>query len=244
MQSKKSHSIYAIGIIVIFWMLSFSCEKEDNSNPTNGKTTALFNSQLVYGTMTDQDDNIYKTITIGTQTWMAENLRTTKYNDGSIIPTGEISWQIIDSGTCCTYNNTTNLDTIASIGRLYNWYAVNTQKLAPDNWHVATYNDWTTLIEYLGGEFIAADKLKEIGTEHWLETNENVTNASGFTALPSGSTYNGSVFFGSTHFCNIWTATEMDSTFAFNIYMTYLGPGASRVGATKTHGFSVRCVKN
>ena len=88
--------------------------------------------------MTDQDGNFYKTVTIGTQTWMAENLRTMKYNDGTNIPlvTSGIAWNNLNTGAYCNYNNTTNSDTIATYGRLYNWYAVNTGKLAPKGWHV------------------------------------------------------------------------------------------------------------
>src|SRR5664280_2860660 len=103
------------------------CKKGDNSpsNPYNGKTTAVFNPGLTYGTMTDQDSNVYKTITIGTQTWMAENLRTTKYRDGSSILniTDNTVWTYLTTGAYCNYNNTKSADTIATYGRLYDWYA-------------------------------------------------------------------------------------------------------------------------
>jgi hypothetical protein len=109
-----------------------SCAKGDDdndSNLTNGKTTALFNPNVTYGTLTDQDGNIYKTVSIGTQIWMAENLRTTKYNDGTPIPVvlDNNEWQSLSIGAYCNYNNTSNLDTIATFGRLYNGYAVNRQ---------------------------------------------------------------------------------------------------------------------
>ncbi len=105
-------------------------------------------SDITYGTVTDQDGNEYKTVTIGTQTWMAENLRTTKYNDSTSIPniTSASMWQNSTTGAYCNYNNTTDIDTIVTYGSLYNWYAVNTGKLAPKGWHVATNEEYSTLI--------------------------------------------------------------------------------------------------
>src|ERR1039457_6330795 len=125
-------------VLVLFVILVIiACKKEKSDNPTNGKTTAVFNSAVTYGTMTDQDGNVYKTVTIGTQTWMAENLRTTIYNDGTAISnvTGATEWTNLTTGAYCNFNNTTSTDTIATYGRLYDWYAVNTGKLAPTGWH-------------------------------------------------------------------------------------------------------------
>ena len=103
------------------------------------------------GTVTDIDGNIYQTVTIGTQTWMVENLRTTKYNDNSAIPeiTGAITWSNLTTPGMCTNNNTKNTDTINTYGRLYNWYAVNTGKLPPIGWHVPTDAEFTILENYL-----------------------------------------------------------------------------------------------
>src|ERR1035437_8488499 len=120
--------IIAISVLILFVMLVInSCKKDNNSpsNPYNGKTTAVFNPGLTYGTMTDQDGNVYKTISIGTQTWMAENLRTTKYRDGSSMQnvTDNTVWTYLTSGAYCNYNNTKSADTIATYGRLYDWYA-------------------------------------------------------------------------------------------------------------------------
>src|SRR5664280_1230387 len=115
--------------------------------PTNGLTTAIFNNTKTYGTMTDQDGNEYKTITIGTQTWMAENLRTTKYRDGTVIPNISYgAWDTHFTGAYCTYNNTNDAVSIATHGRLYNWNAVtDSRNIAPAGWHVPTDAEWTTL---------------------------------------------------------------------------------------------------
>lgn len=127
---KKTHFTPFLFITIISIVFS-SCSKDDKdemvpNNPINGQSTAVFNPKIIYGTMTDQDGNVYKTVTIGTQTWMAENLRTTKYNDGAAIPnvTDDAEWEFLTTGAYCNYNNTIDTNTIGTYGRLYNWYAV------------------------------------------------------------------------------------------------------------------------
>ncbi len=179
-------------------MVGYSCNKDDNDvvpdNPYNGKTTTLFNSEVVYGTITDLDGNEYKTVTIGTQTWMAENLRTTQYNDGTPIPivTDDDEWAQLTTGAYCNYNNTVDVDTIATFGRLYNCHAVNTAKLAPTGWHVPTDDEWHTLRISLGEN--SGLKLKETGTNHWPDSNTDATNETGFTALPGGNRWEDGTF--------------------------------------------------
>ena len=154
-----------------FILLISSCS---NNNIVNPAPTPL--------TATDIDGNVYHTVTIGTQIWMVENLKTTRYNDGSPIPfvTDSSSWSNLTTPGYCWYNNdTTNKNTY---GALYNWFAVNTGKLAPTGWHVPTDDEWTTLTTYLGGESIAGGKLKETGTTHWRTPNAGATNEIGFTA--------------------------------------------------------------
>lgn len=185
---KRIFPVTIMALVLSLMMLS-SCKKDEPNDATNGKTTAVFNPDLKYGTMTDQDGNEYKTIVIGTQTWMAENLRTTKYRDGSAIPnvTDNTAWAKLTTGAYCNYNNTTSADTIATYGRLYNWYAfADSRMIAPTGWHVPTDAEWATLTTYLGGESVAGEKMKEIGTVHWLRLRNWATNESGFTALPSG----------------------------------------------------------
>jgi uncharacterized protein (TIGR02145 family) len=156
---------FLLGCVIsgIILFTAFNCSKEKDVNNTNGRTTALFNDELEYGTLTDQDGNIYKTITIGNQVWMAENLRTTKYNDGTAIPnvTGKSEWCALTTGAYCNYNNTKNVDTISTYGRIYNWYAVNTGKLAPPGWHVPNDEDWRTLTDYLGGGCLQEENSKK-----------------------------------------------------------------------------------
>lgn len=117
-------------------VLTSSCKKDDNNN--NGSTVK------------DIDGNVYHTIVIGTQTWMLENLKTTKYSNGDPIPniTDSLTWVSLETGAYCNYNNDENNSVI--YGRLYNWYSVNdSRKLAPVGWHVPNDSEWRTLTDFL-----------------------------------------------------------------------------------------------
>ena len=204
--------------------------------------------------MTDQDGNTYKTVTIGNQTWMAENLRTTKYNDGTPIAhiTNEDEWgyyngeySMVIPGQYCTYNNTINEDTITTYGFLYNWFAVNTGKLAPKGWHVPTNDEWTILADYLGGQYVAGNRLKETGNAHWLEFNTRATNVSGFTALPGGfCSIGGLAFYYIGYFGGWWSTTEGNTASAYYRCMEYKSDQLDIIFFNKKAGFSVRCVKD
>jgi uncharacterized protein (TIGR02145 family) len=238
-----------LALIASLAVMFSACSKDDDSpvNPTTGKTTAVFNPNVTYGSVTDQDGNTYKTVTIGNQTWMAENLRTTRYNDSSTIPnvTDNAAWAALTTGAYCTYHNTTDVDTIATYGRLYNWYAINTSKLAPKGWHVATFGEWEALLNYLGGWDVAGGKLKEAGTTHWNSPNTGATNESGFTALPGGNRYYDGRFYKIGYYGDWWSSTDDDSVYARNIGLdndfTYF---YDYVYNFKADGFSVRCVKD
>src|SRR5512133_349589 len=110
MKKRQNIHIYPMLIMCVCIVFASSCEKDDDDKP-NGKTTAVFNPDVTYGTMTDQDGNVYKTVTIGTQTWMAENLRATNYNDGTAIPNVTVNseWAALTTGAYCNYKNTTGI---------------------------------------------------------------------------------------------------------------------------------------
>lgn len=197
-------------------------------------------------TVKDIDGNVYKTVKIGTQTWMAENLKTTKFNDGKVIPlVTDTTWHSIKTPGYCWYDNnkTTNKNLY---GAMYNWFAVNNGKLCPSGWHVPNWDEWTTLINYTGGENFAAGKLKEAGTAHWKSPNADVTNESKFTALPGGSRFDidGS-YYGMGDYGNWWSSTEFDSFSpgtAFILMMDYRSVETSKGFPKKQSGASVRCV--
>jgi uncharacterized protein (TIGR02145 family) len=153
-------------------------------------------SQAAGNGFTDIDGNQYNTVIIGTQEWMKENLNVTKYSDGTPIPqvTDPTVLAGLTKGAWCYYNNDSTLGN--TYGKMYNWYAVAgihdndsttpNKSLAPSDWQVPSANDWSTLINYLGGSSIAGGKMKDTSLVHWLSPNTDATNSSGFTGLPGG----------------------------------------------------------
>lgn len=203
-----------------------------------------FNPNLTYGTVSDIDGNVYKTITIGTQIWMAENLKTTKYNDGTPISnvTNNDTWAGLTTGAYCWYDN--DIANKVVNGALYNWYAVNTGKLAPKGWHVATNADWIILINYLGGEKMAGGKLKESGTLHWKSPNTDATNETGFSAVASGNRDTYFIFRYLGSFASWWSSDEYTTNGAKAFEIIYSGGIIYPNNDLKVYGLSVRCVKD
>jgi uncharacterized protein (TIGR02145 family) len=205
----------------------------------------IFNPNLTYGSVSDVDGNNYKIITIGTQTWMAENLKTTKYKNGISInnETNLNFWSSIQTGLYCWQNNdpATYKDTY---GAFYNWYAVNSGNLCPNGWHIPTNNEWNTLITYLGGETVGKGKLKEISNEHWLNPNTGATNSSGFSAVPSGYVYGGFTPVG--YYAIWWTATEANPSTTYIKQLTHLNDQAFTTYGVRAlgQGYCVRCIMN
>ncbi len=197
--------------------------------------------------ITDIDGNIYHAITIGTQTWMVENLKTTKYRDGSSIPnvTDGNTWTGLTSGAYCDYNNLSSNSSV--YGRLYNWYTVkDSRNVAPLGWHVPTDAEWTILSDYLGGLDISGGKIKEIGTSHWNSPNTGATNQSGFSALPGGNRNYDGQFVGINNASNWLSTTEfnIDSAWYRNCasFGNYIWRGYAN--GYKTGGLSIRCIKD
>jgi uncharacterized protein (TIGR02145 family) len=219
-----------------------------NKNGTGYGTERKFNTgnDTAFPKVADIDGNVYHIVTIGSQVWMAENLRTTRYNDDTFIPKITVNqpWYMSISGASCWYNNDSSAFEIP-YGKLYNWYAVNSGKLCPTGWHVPSDSEWKTLGDYLGGDLVAGGKLKEAGKMHWSTPNTGASNESGFTALPGGfRVYNGFGLEGKMTYW--WSSTEYTSTTAWTRSVNYLSGSLSNdmTGAPKSDGNSVRCVKN
>jgi uncharacterized protein (TIGR02145 family) len=193
-------------------------------------------------TVVDADGNVYHTVVIGTQLWMAENLRTTKYNDGTPIPliTDGFAWMVSTTPAVCWYNN--DSVTYKKYGALYNGYAVITHKLAPLGWHVATGADMNVMFDYLGDDPNVGWKLKTPGTDDWLAPNEGSDNISGFTALPGG--YIMSNNFSGTGSRGVWWITFNNETYLNSMWVSNFNGGIPFQGAEKFYGLSVRCIKN
>jgi|APCry1669188910_1035180.scaffolds.fasta_scaffold29928_1 uncharacterized protein (TIGR02145 family) len=193
---------------------------------TNNIGTGYGNT--VASLLTDLDGNIYHKVTIGTQTWMVENLKTTRYRTGEGITNNKSDklWNTSTYGAWCDYNN--DEANGLKYGKLYNWNAINdSRNIAPVGWHVATNADWTTLVTYLGGEGVAASKLKDIA---------------GFTALMGGSRSSSGSFGGLADSGFWWTSTENNSSNVF--FWTIVSTDVYQLYKTKLYGYSVRCVKD
>ncbi len=197
-----------------------------------------------YETVTDIDGNIYKTITIGDQVWMMENLKVRRYRNGDLIPTvtDDTEWAGLISGACCEINNVGN---VATYGRLYNWDAVDdSRNIAPEGWHVPTHDEWQQLVTYLGGESVAGGKIKETGTEHWDSPNTGATNESDFTALPGGYRTNNGNFDTVGGYAYFWSISPAYGDFAWMQYLVYYESTLPENVLPRNCALSVRCVKD
>lgn len=209
-------------------------------------------------TVTDYDGNIYKTVTIGSQVWMAENLKTTHYADGTAIPLANKFYKWIDLTTTskayCWYDD--DIANKAIYGALYTWAAAMNgaassatnpsviQGVCPTGWHLPSSLEWMQLIDYLGGERVAGGKLKETGTTHWNDPNKVEPNVTGFTALPGGSRDSGGSFSGIRKYSFWWSTTERFTDSAWCPRLIYITYDIGLISHSKEAGVSVRCVKD
>lgn len=206
-------------------------------------------------TVTDYDGNVYNTVTIGTQTWMKENLKVTHYRNGIQIPTvaGFVDWTNLTTAAMCYYNN----DSAANApvyGALYNWYAANdANKICPIGWHIPSEVEWNTMEIYLDNTVDTTasgltgtdigGKLKETGTTHWVIPNTGATNTSGFNALPGGYRYIYAAYTDISKYGYWWTATENDTADAWDRLLSFDNSLIYRYHHTKKlSGFSIRCI--
>jgi len=212
--------------------------------------------------MTDIDGNIYPTIKIGNQWWMAENLKVTHYRNGEVIKqiTGTKEWSVISDGAYCNYENNANY--VDTYGRLYNWYAVmSTNGLAPEGWHIPSDEEWKEMEMYLGMSRAEADaygwrganvggKLKAtgiigVGNGQWFPPNTGATNESQFTALPGGFRNDAGYFFYLGYAAAFfWSSTEDTNGSPLSRVLEYNHSDISRTHYSKNHGLSIRCIRD
>jgi uncharacterized protein (TIGR02145 family) len=234
--------------VTILFVLLISCKKKDD----------------VESGVRDQDGNLYETITIGSQEWMAENLKTTKLNDGTDIPnvTDDSEWSALTSSALCWYDNneSTNKNTY---GALYNWYAASSGKLCPQGWHVPTDQEWTSLENYLAANGYNYDgstgsnnyAIALASVNGWTPAQETGAvgntdfpekrNSTGFNGLPGGVRDANQHIFGSIgNYGMWWTSTENNSTEAWDRGLSSGYSSLGRANVLKVHGFSVRCLKD
>lgn len=216
-------------IVLTFFSLSTGCTKEEKPPDP----------------VTDVEGNIYKTVKIGTQVWMAENLRTTKYNDGTDITLtpGSSQWNNLSSAGYCWYDN--DEPSFKELyGALYNGYTVVTGKLCPDGWHIPEKQEWTVLREFLGDSVKAGGKMKEAGTVNWQSPNKGADNSSGFTAVAAGIRYFEGTFSSNQSFTSMWSATDASQGELWCTSLYFADATLSLNHRSKKYGFSVRCIKD
>jgi uncharacterized protein (TIGR02145 family) len=231
MKTRISIWTYPLTFAALALFLFFSCKK-DNSDTDPPQDN---------GSVTDIDGNVYQTVKIGKQVWMAENLKVTKYRNGDSIPDETITnaWGSLRTGAYC------NAIRWEINGRLYNWYAADdSRNLAPVGWHIPSDAEWTTLTTFLGGLSVAGGKLKEKGLTNWRTPNAGANNSSGFTALPGGiRSSDGS--FNNIGALGYWlTSTSYDLNNAWYRLMSCNDSTVIRGSFSKYYGYSVRCVKD
>jgi uncharacterized protein (TIGR02145 family) len=245
---KKKIRFSSTVVFILSMPIICSCRKDNDMNIT----------------MKDVDGNLYHTVTIGTQVWMVENLRAIHYNNGDPIPevTSDVEWGNLTTGAYCNFDNSEG--NVATFGRLYNWYAVNTGNLAPKGWHIPTDAEWTILENWL----IANGYNYDGTTEGDRDTNNKIAksmaadsiwgpdsfegtvgntdypakrNVTGFNALPGGMR-NGSPFWAIFYYGYWWSSSEFDTSLAWyrNIYFHFSNVYRDFMG--KKSGMSVRCV--
>jgi uncharacterized protein (TIGR02145 family) len=193
--------------------------------------------------VTDIEGNKYKTVKIGTQIWMAENLKTTKYSNGTSIPniTDNIEWTNLTTGAYCNYENNVSYGT--TDGKLYNWSAANNSNVCPTGWHLPSISEWQELSNFLGGDYLAGKKLKSDTAIFDPYLAPNGSNETGFNAIPSGSRYIDGNFSMRNSFAIFWSKTEVNS---INVNYTSLNADDDLFFgiAKKTNAFSIRCVQD
>jgi len=216
-------------ILVVLIVFFISCSKKDKPPEP----------------VTDIEGNIYKTVRIGTQIWMAENLKTTRFNDGTSIPliTNDIAWGNLTTPGYCWYKNDegTYKD---PYGALYNGYTVIPGILCPTGWHLPGMDEWQQLRDFLVDTTKGGGKLKEAGTIHWLSPNKGADNSTGFSALAAGIRYFEGSFSSFSYFTSFWSSTETGTNDQWYLSLYYGNAIVSMNHRSKNQGFSVRCIKD
>jgi uncharacterized protein (TIGR02145 family) len=201
------------------------------------------------GSATDIDGNIYPTVVIGKQEWMAVNLKTTTYNDGTPIAnvTDAASWASSGSPAYSWYDN--DLASKDLYGALYNWYTLFysdlRDKICPPGFGLFTHEGWGALSDALGGD-TAGGALKEAGTSHWDAPNTGATNRSGFTALPGGERNSDGTFDSKGQIAWWWCADSDHFPLAASWFWDLQDTSTISLGSTSPwpHGYSIRCARD
>ena len=229
---------YPVIVIMALVLILTGCTEEEVVQDTTERNE---------GSLKDIEGNSYQTVKIGEQEWMAENLKTTKLNDGTEIPLvlDNDAWKNL-TGMAHTYYDDDE-KYINSDGLLYNFFTAQNDNLCPQGWHVPSNAEFETLIDHLGGSSVAAEKMKLTGTEFWDDPNL-ANNESGFAALGAGKVSENAVYSSRGNYAHFWTSSTADGNsskvFAKRIRLVHENTVVGLGIAIKNNGYSIRCVKD
>ena len=231
----KKLSIFIASFLVLNNTNSFGQSKDSIS----------FNSKIQYGQVSDKEGNNYRTVVLDNKTWMAENLRVTKYKNGESIETTNPNQDISKVSEPKYYWSYKGKDSLSKIyGNLYTWYVIQDPRgVCPEGFHVPSDQEWISLINSLDGNIEAGAKLKETDFVHWFKPNANATNESGFTALPGGYRDNDGKYYVLGFRGYWWSSKKNYVVMAWNSGLIYNNDILERLDFLKKNGLSVRCVK-
>ncbi|MBK7211955.1 MAG: fibrobacter succinogenes major paralogous domain-containing protein [Bacteroidales bacterium] len=233
MKRNYIKQIFSIIAICIWIILSISCKKSQDQIKTPT------------GSFKDIDGNVYKTVQIGDQVWMAENLKVAHYRNGDPIEyfSGGENWTNCKTGACCNYNNHPGND--VTFGKLYNGLAVaDSRNIAPEGWHIPSTEEWETLINYAGGYSLAGGKLKAVDHISWIKPNVGATDEFGFSGLPGGYCTFFSFFYEEYYSGLWWSSTISKENFLDGFLVSNNSERIMHSNWYDKYGLSVRCVKD
>ena len=213
---------------VIFILVLSACKKDTPA------------AEISYGSVSDIEGNSYKTISIGTQNWMVENLKAIHYSNGDPVQnvTDNTQWAGLATGAYCWYAND-ETQYKSAYGALYNFYSVmDPRNICPAGWRVPGQSDWNTLGTFLGGNSVAGGKLKETGTTHWYAPNEFASDEVKFTSLPGGDRVFSGPFEMIGQTAEYWSSTE-----SYAYFISFEAAVLATGQVDKKSGYSIRCIK-
>jgi len=213
-----------------------------------------------YGQLTDINGNVYKTVLVGSQQWITENLKATSYSNGDAIPNiyGDDDWNQLIDGAYCWYNNT-EIPNRDIYGALYNWYAASdSRSVCPVGWHVPGDADWTILTDFLrdngygyggSGEDIAKSMAATFGwtpnsSPGTVGNDQATNNSSGLAVLPGGVRIKNGAFAVAEYTCSLWSTSEHSYSYGNAITLTGESMNIFKGYTFKQDGASIRCVKD
>ena len=228
---KRKMTFYALILASVVIVIISGCSKKDDTIPA------------IPATITDIEGNVYHTLTIGSQVWLKENLKVTKFRNGEPIQKViDNTWGNLTTSAFCYVDNDTNK--LKTYGGLYNWYAItDSRKICPIGWHVPSLAEINIMDHYLGDN--GGGKLKETGLTHWVNINIDATNSTQFTALPGGRR-DADSYFSYGQYAYWWTTSEyvLDNTEASYFSVWYFTGHLDIMDMYKKTGMSIRCIRD